>query len=185
MASSVLLSHPNLQFRCPNCWSAQRPRIASPTFFLRPVVVGAQSDGKDTDGSRKAAARGGERLWRSELLQQQKHEGPDLWSDESFLSRSVEQDMEEGQQQQKLRKNADERKGFLGSLIEKLLVADFFFIIFILAWFVVGLAEKAAFDTSSLIDAWLPLWPVLFQPALGFFMAGSLWTALSKLWLNR
>jgi hypothetical protein len=75
---------------------------------------------------------------------------------------------------------SDKEGNLLGSLVEKLLVADFFFIIFILLWFVAGLAEKAAFDTSSLIDLWLPLWPLLFQPARGFFMAGALWTAASK-----
>ena len=114
-------------------------------------------------------------------------------NDPSFL---VEQDMirsDEGLEMQKEktqklsqnqrmqnRKQSEGEGSLLGSLVEKLLVADFFFIIFILVWFVAGLAEKAAFDTSTLIDVWLPLWPLLFQPALGFFMAGALWTAASK-----
>ncbi|KAH7444294.1 hypothetical protein KP509_02G072300 [Ceratopteris richardii] len=72
----------------------------------------------------------------------------------------------------------------LGAVIEKLLVADFFFILFILGWFLAGLAEKAAFDTSTLIDAWLPLWSPVFQPALGFFMAAALWSAVSKKFFN-
>lgn len=78
-----------------------------------------------------------------------------------------------------------DEKGFVGTLVETLLVADFFFILFILAWFVAGLVEQAAFDAHFLLDAWFPLWPVVFQPALGFFMAGALWTALSKFLFKR
>lgn len=64
-------------------------------------------------------------------------------------------------------------------IIDKVLVADFFFIIFILAWLLAGLGEKAVLETSTLIDSWLPLWPTLFQPALGLFMAGAIVSALS------
>ena len=153
----------------------------------------------------------GEKLWRKELLEQQfqedsgnddENEDPETFflNDPSFL---VEQEMirsdesRELQNQelkkQKLRrdqqtqtlKQSEGEGSLLGSVVEKMLVADFFFIIFILGWFVAGLAEKAAFDTSSLIDVWLPLWPILFQPALGFFMAGAIWTAVSKFLFNK
>jgi hypothetical protein len=72
-----------------------------------------------------------------------------------------------------------EDNGFAKTAIEKLLVGDFFFILFILAWLVAGVGEKAALKTSTLIDSWLPLWPTIFQPALGIFMAGALVSALS------
>jgi len=56
----------------------------------------------------------------------------------------------------------------------QVLIADFFFVLAILAWLGVGLAEKATVQSSSLIDAWLPLWPLVFQPAIGVLMAGAL-----------
>lgn len=56
----------------------------------------------------------------------------------------------------------------------QLLIADFFFVLAILAWLGAGLAEKATVQSSSLIDAWLPLWPLVFQPAIGVLMAGAL-----------
>jgi hypothetical protein len=94
--------------------------------------------------------------------------------------RDVEKRMEKFQ-----RSNRDssleekEDNGFAKTAIEKLLVGDFFFILFILAWLVAGVGEKAALKTSTLIDSWLPLWPTIFQPALGIFMAGALVSALS------
>lgn len=56
----------------------------------------------------------------------------------------------------------------------QVLIADFFFVLAILAWLGAGLAEKATVQSSSLIDAWLPLWPLVFQPAIGVLMAGAL-----------
>lgn len=44
----------------------------------------------------------------------------------------------------------------------------------ILGWLVTGLAIKAATGNSSLVDAWLPLWPMVFQPIIGILMAGAL-----------
>lgn len=55
-----------------------------------------------------------------------------------------------------------------------MLIGDFFFIIFIMFWGIAGLGEKAAIDTTVLIDAWLPLWPSVFQPALGVLMLGTI-----------
>ena len=156
----------------------------------------------------------GEKLWRKELLEQQfqedngsdeENEDPETFflNDPSFLveqemirsdeSRELQNQEMKKQKQKKLRreqetqtlKQSEGEGSLLGSVVEKLLVADFFFIIFILAWFVAGLAEKAAFDTSALIDVWLPLWPILFQPALGIFMAGAIWTAVSKFLFNK
>eukprot|EP00250_Pteridium_aquilinum_P012293 c20631_g1_i3 orf=132-653(+) len=173
MASSFLIHHSTV---CRHFWSVRRPTLLQQR---RPslVVVRAKADEEGR------SSRVGERLWRSEL-------SSSSWSDESFLKRSEEdQAEEEEKERQRSRKVVEDEKGgamqVVASLVEKLLVADFFFILLILVWFVAGLAEKGAFDTSSLIDAWFPLWPTLFQPALGFFMAGSLWTAVSKNWLKK
>ncbi|MCO5571135.1 hypothetical protein L7F22_024868 [Adiantum nelumboides] len=201
-ASSVLLQHPACCERSStHRYFASRQRIESRAGTSsstphsdawnshsqpqKPILVVARAE----EGS--SGSRSGEKLWRSELLS--KDSSPSSWSEESFLQRAEEEaELEQQAQSQKSRKvqsNEDENSGFvmkfIGSLIEKLLVADFFFILFILAWFLAGLAEKAAFDTTVLIDAWLPLWSPVFQPALGFFMAAALWTALSKAWLKR
>lgn len=55
-----------------------------------------------------------------------------------------------------------------------MLIADFFFILVVLAWLGAGLAEKGVLHSSTLIDAWMPLWPMVFQPAIGILMAGAL-----------
>ncbi len=56
----------------------------------------------------------------------------------------------------------------------QVLIADFFFIMLSLAWLAAGLAEKAAFKSETLIGSWMPLWPMVFQPAIGVLMAGAL-----------
>jgi hypothetical protein len=43
-----------------------------------------------------------------------------------------------------------------------------------LAWLAAGLAEKAALHSDHLVGAWMPLWPLVFQPAIGVLMAGAL-----------
>ena len=53
-------------------------------------------------------------------------------------------------------------------------MADFFFILLILGWFLLGLGEKATVQSSKLLDAWYPLWQWVFQPALGVLMLGAL-----------
>ncbi|GIL90218.1 hypothetical protein Vretifemale_17903 [Volvox reticuliferus] len=64
--------------------------------------------------------------------------------------------------------------GFKDAL-DKLLIADFFLVLFILAWLAAGVAQNALNGgNSSLLDAWYPLWPLLWQPALGVLMAGAL-----------
>eukprot|EP00798_Chlamydomonas_sp_ICE-L_P031304 gene31304-biopygen6171 len=60
-------------------------------------------------------------------------------------------------------------------LIDKFLIADFFFVLFILAWLGVGAVQASSNGGSSIIlDAWFPLWPLLWQPAIGILMAGAL-----------
>ncbi|PNH01569.1 hypothetical protein TSOC_012537 [Tetrabaena socialis] len=59
--------------------------------------------------------------------------------------------------------------------LDKLLIADFFLVLFILAWLAAGVAQSGLNGGSSpLLDAWYPLWPLLWQPALGVLMAGAL-----------
>ena len=53
-------------------------------------------------------------------------------------------------------------------------MADFFFVVFIGVWLVLGVTETVGFKGSVLLDAWYPLWPGVFQPALGLLMAGSI-----------
>ncbi|KXZ50077.1 hypothetical protein GPECTOR_18g55 [Gonium pectorale] len=67
-----------------------------------------------------------------------------------------------------------EASGFKDTL-DKILIADFFLVLFILAWLAAGVAQSALNGGSSpLLDAWYPLWPLLWQPALGVLMAGAL-----------
>lgn len=56
----------------------------------------------------------------------------------------------------------------------QVLIADFFFVLLVLAWLGAGLAERATVKSSVLVDAWMPLWPLVFQPAIGVLMAGAL-----------
>lgn len=67
--------------------------------------------------------------------------------------------------------------GFAESLkqtIDKVLIADFFFICVALAWLAAGVAEKSSVNSTRLLDSWYPLWTLLFQPALGVLMLGAL-----------
>lgn len=49
-----------------------------------------------------------------------------------------------------------------------------FFVLASLGWLVVGLGVKSATGSGTLVDAWMPLWPTIFQPAIGVLMAGAL-----------
>ena len=59
-------------------------------------------------------------------------------------------------------------------LLLQVLIGDFFFVLFSLAWLAAGLAEKGSVHSSVLLDAWMPLWPLVWQPAIGILMAGAL-----------
>lgn len=56
----------------------------------------------------------------------------------------------------------------------QVLIADFFFILVVLGWLVAGVGLKTTTGASFLVDAWMPLWPFVFQPAIGVLMAGAL-----------
>lgn len=59
-------------------------------------------------------------------------------------------------------------------LVDKALIADFFFILFALGWLGAGVGLKSATGVTGLLDAWLALWQWVFQPAIGVLMLGAL-----------
>lgn len=60
----------------------------------------------------------------------------------------------------------------------QVLIADFFLVLVALAWLGVGVlqAKLSPSDggSSPLLDLWYPLWPTLWQSAIGLLMAGAL-----------
>lgn len=60
----------------------------------------------------------------------------------------------------------------------QVLIADFFFILFILAWFIVGVGAQTIGNSTGLLDVWYSLWQLVFQPALGVLMLGALASGL-------
>ena len=57
----------------------------------------------------------------------------------------------------------------------QVLIADFFLVLAVLAWLAAGAMQAALSGGSSpLLDAWYPLWPMVWQPAIGLLMAGAL-----------
>eukprot|EP00889_Picochlorum_renovo_P001108 jgi/Picre1/28138/NNA_003544.t1 len=59
-------------------------------------------------------------------------------------------------------------------IIDKALIADFFFILFALAWLGVGVGVKSSSGNTGILDAWLGLWQWVFQPAIGVLMLGAI-----------
>ena len=58
---------------------------------------------------------------------------------------------------------------------QQVLIADFFLVLAVLAWLAAGAMQAALSGGSSpLLDAWYPLWPMVWQPAIGLLMAGAL-----------
>lgn len=57
--------------------------------------------------------------------------------------------------------------------LDKFLIGDFFFVCFSLAWLGAGVVLQGS-GSSALLDAWFPLWPLVWQPAIGILMAGAL-----------
>lgn len=62
----------------------------------------------------------------------------------------------------------------------QVLIGDFFFILFALFWFVAGIGEQGALGSTKLLDAWYPLWPLIFQPALGILMLGAIGSGIAS-----
>ncbi|KAL2652135.1 hypothetical protein R1flu_020263 [Riccia fluitans] len=129
----------------------------------------------------------GQQLWRKEL--QSSNSSFDLFDKEKLENSAIEEDIQRLARKQEVERilntrssgegKSEEQNAFLG-VVEKVLVADFFFILLSLAWLVAGVIGQSFFNSSKLIDSWLPLWSSVFQPALGIFMAGAIVSAFSK-----
>lgn len=68
--------------------------------------------------------------------------------------------------------------------IDKLLIADFFFVLFALGWLGVALAVKTASGNDGLLNTWLALWQWVFQPAIGVLMLGAVGSVWYSDWLH-
>ena len=62
----------------------------------------------------------------------------------------------------------------LGERLNDALVGVFFLVLFFGAWLLASVAEEQVLKTERLSSAWLSLWPVLIQPALGVLMLASI-----------
>ena len=63
--------------------------------------------------------------------------------------------------------------------VDKFLLYDFFVILFILSWLIVGVLYRLGYHQGLAYDEpflglWLILWPFLFQPLLGVHMLATL-----------
>jgi len=99
-------------------------------------------------------------------------------SDEQDLDQLLQEDLKRLQtREQDLRSDrgsADEPSSSLKELVDKALIADFFFILFALGWLGAGVGLKSATGVTGVLDAWLALWQWVFQPAIGVLMLGAL-----------
>jgi hypothetical protein len=105
-------------------------------------------------------------------------------SDEQDLDQLLQEDLRrlQSRREQDLRSvrsdqgstDADEPSSSLKELVDKALIADFFFILFALGWLGAGVGLKSATGVTGLLDAWLALWQWVFQPAIGVLMLGAL-----------
>ncbi|KAG1668533.1 hypothetical protein FOA52_012127 [Chlamydomonas sp. UWO 241] len=60
--------------------------------------------------------------------------------------------------------------------VDEFLIADFFLVVAILVWLLAGVAQSSmtSGEQTLLLDMWYPLWPLVWQPALGVLMLGAL-----------
>ncbi len=57
----------------------------------------------------------------------------------------------------------------------QVLIGDFFLVLLALAWLAAGVVQAGLSGGSSvLLDLWYPLWPTLWQSAIGLLMLGAL-----------
>lgn len=68
----------------------------------------------------------------------------------------------------------EDSRGNFQDLIDKILIADFFFVLFALGWLAVGVGLKTSSGSTDVLDAWLSLWQWVFQPAIGVLMLGAI-----------
>ena len=67
--------------------------------------------------------------------------------------------------------------------ISTFLVADFFFVLAILLWLVVGVVGQLN-DIPLGLNVWYSLWEPLFMPAIGLLMAGAIASGVFG-WINK
>lgn len=60
------------------------------------------------------------------------------------------------------------------SLLETVLIWDFFLILGLLAWLGIALVLRSTADNNTLLDIWLGLWQPFIQPVLGVLMLGAI-----------
>ncbi|CAN8073858.1 unnamed protein product [Agarophyton chilense] len=60
------------------------------------------------------------------------------------------------------------------SLIESILLWDFFLVLGLLGWLVVALVPHFVSKDDTLLDPWLALWQPFIQPVLGVLMLGTI-----------
>ena len=140
--------------------------------------VGAQAGGSGPGPGRGGGAAGGEEELEGALLRDLEQfrareggsapgaEGPAASSSPGVV----------GGPQGSATAGASDGAGF--SLLDKVLIADFVFILFALAWLVAGVAQNATAGNSFLFESWFKLWEPVFQPALGVFMLGAIVSGL-------
>ncbi len=104
-------------------------------------------------------------------------------SDEQDLDQLLQEDLRrlQSREQDLMSIRSDQRStdavapgSTLKELVDKALIADFFFILFALGWLGAGVGLKSATGATGLLDAWLALWQWVFQPAIGVLMLGAL-----------
>lgn len=64
--------------------------------------------------------------------------------------------------------------GAIKSVVDTVLLVDFFVVIALLGWLAVALIPHFAAKNDVLLDPWLGLWGVFIQPVLGVLMLGTI-----------
>lgn len=124
------------------------------------------------DADRDAASNGEDELARLLKADMERFASGSATSSAPSTSGAPQQQKQQQQAQQASGEESSE--GGLKAALDKLLIADFFAVLAALAWLGAGLAERAAFGSTRLVDAWMPLWPLLWQPIIGVLMLGAL-----------
>ncbi|KAF5832904.1 hypothetical protein DUNSADRAFT_11054 [Dunaliella salina] len=130
------------------------------------------------------------RSTRRDLRSQKTHLARAAPEDEDNMSEILKADMERMRSKQsaspsRLEENnpfeasqAESRSPFSGFKegVDKVLIADFFLVLVALAWLGAGVLQANLSESggSPLLDVWFPLWPTLWQSAIGLLMAGAL-----------
>jgi len=75
--------------------------------------------------------------------------------------------------------------GSVKEAFDSFLIADFFFVVASLVWLAAGVAAKFVFKTEAVYLAWYALWPLVFQPAIGFLMMGAIGSGVAGWWADQ